>query len=641
MFQSVNMRKIEIVVSKQDVVPVTEALAASGVFQPISPEWGSEKGEDEEWTAWKNQFTDLERRVLKVLKDLGGEAGEPPEKPPHLIDPHVAQRAVAHIETEIQQVLGTLERVDERIGELQQYMDQLRPIAELDVDLDTLRNMKHVFVLPGTMPTDRIERFSESLGHLPFVLVVLKRGSYLSTVVLFGDAQDAEILKRAARSAYLNPVHIPGHYQGTPAEVLEALEVGMKRAQQHRAEVRAEIDALYQTHGEQLHSLLWRMRASRTMVSTIARYERFHYTYMITGWVPQTCLKELETQLEEVSDNLTVEVLEPRPRFAEDEAPVALENPPLLRAFQPLVTTYAYPEYRELDPTLLVALTYPLIFGMMFGDLGHGLLLALLGLFLSRSKAPALGRVAMICGGSAMLFGLLYGSVFGFESVLSPLWQSPLDDINAILLTAVKIGVGLLSLGMVANMLNAARTRRWGALFFDAHGLVGLLFYWSLVGLAFTQFGQGVGKPFTSVLIGCAAVSGLGVVFSAPLQRLVAGENELFEEGVGTFIPLAFFELFETLLSFLSNTLSYVRMGAFAVAHGALSLTVFILAETIGPAKGAGYWLMVALGNLFVVGFEGMVVAIQTLRLEYYEFFTKFFSGGGRPFKPLAFFSGD
>ncbi len=97
-----------------------------------------------------------------------------------------------------------------------------------------------------------------------------------------------------------------------------------------------------------------------------------------------------------------------------------------------------------------------------------------------------------------------------------------------------------------------------------------------------------------------------------------------------------FFELFETVISLMSNTLSYVRMGAFAVAHGALSLVIAILAELVSPGHGVGYWMVIVLGNAFVIGFEGMIVGIQTLRLEYYELFSKFFTGGGVPFSPLA-----
>jgi V/A-type H+-transporting ATPase subunit I len=129
------------------------------------------------------------------------------------------------------------------------------------------------------------------------------------------------------------------------------------------------------------------------------------------------------------------------------------------------------------------------------------------------------------------------------------------------------------------------------------------------------------------------------MTFAELLAHLVEGHRPLVEGSFGTYLMKAVFELFETVIGLLSNTLSYVRMGAFAVAHGALSLVVFIIAEGISPARGAGYWIVVALGNLFVIGFEGMIVGIQTLRLEYYEFFSKFFSGGGVPFRPLTLIS--
>ena len=122
------------------------------------------------------------------------------------------------------------------------------------------------------------------------------------------------------------------------------------------------------------------------------------------------------------------------------------------------------------------------------------------------------------------------------------------------------------------------------------------------------------------------------------LGHLVQGHRPLIEGSIGTYAVQAVFELFETLISFLSNSLSYVRVGAFAVAHSGLSAVVFILAEMVSPTRGIGYWVVVALGNLFVIGFEGLIVAIQTLRLEYYEFFSKFFTGGGTSYVPLTTF---
>jgi len=161
------------------------------------------------------------------------------------------------------------------------------------------------------------------------------------------------------------------------------------------------------------------------------------------------------------------------------------------------------------------------------------------------------------------------------------------------------------------------------------------MFYWSLVGLAARAFMSSL-PVSPMLLVALAAVFGLVVAFAELLENLLQGHRPLIEGSLGTYLMQAFFELFETVIGLLSNTLSYVRMGAFAVAHGALSLVVFILAGIISPARGVGYWVVVALGNLFVIGFEGMIVGIQTLRLEYYEFFSKFFSGNGVRYRPLT-----
>jgi V/A-type H+-transporting ATPase subunit I len=136
-------------------------------------------------------------------------------------------------------------------------------------------------------------------------------------------------------------------------------------------------------------------------------------------------------------------------------------------------------------------------------------------------------------------------------------------------------------------------------------------------------------------LIAVAALTGIAVMFSDVLERLVAGQRPLVEGGVANYTIQAVFVMAEVLISLLSNSLSYVRVGAFAVAHGGLSAVVFILADIASPAHGIVYWVVVIAGSLFVIGFEGLIVAIQTLRLEYYEFFGKFFAGGGADYRPF------
>ena len=643
MFQSQMMNKVELVVPEHDIVAITEALAASGVFHPVLT-GARRRGQDlsgaDQWVEWASTFSNLEHRILGVMEALEVAEGQPPEETPHLIEPEIAQRDVEHLEQEAEVYVHELEEEQRRLARLQRYVDQLEPLMNLDVDIDTLRNLEYTFMQVGTIPVDNIERFRTSLEHLPHMLLILQCESYLATVALFGAQRDAEILQRAARSAYLNALNLPDQYRGTPAEALEALRAGIARTQLHIEHTKANIQRLHEKRVRHLHYLLWRVRASRKLVETISRYERLHYTYVIQGWVPYSQLPQLRDYVLQASEEVLIEASSPSSEETQ-HIPAALKNPPLLKSFQSLVTNYGYPTYSELDPTPVLALTFPLIFGLMFGDVGHGLLLIFIGLLLASGKVRALrsfkemGAVVATCGFSATFFGFLFGSLFGFEEVLPALWLQPIEDIGQVLLAAVGAGVVILNIGMFYNMANAARNKAWGRLLFDHNGVVGVVFYWTLLGWALTNFGGFLTLP-PILFVVPMVISAIGLAFSEVLERLVEGQRPLIEGGKGTYLMQAFFELFEALIGLLSNTLSYVRMGAFAVAHGALSMVVFIIAEMVGPRYGLGYWITVILGNLFVIGFEGMIVGIQALRLEYYEFFSKFFSGNGVRFRPLS-----
>jgi V/A-type H+-transporting ATPase subunit I len=234
----------------------------------------------------------------------------------------------------------------------------------------------------------------------------------------------------------------------------------------------------------------------------------------------------------------------------------------------------------------------------------------------------------------------LFGSEEFFHNLfgIGALWLEPLHETNQILGVAIGAGIVILSLGFLLNIYNAWRARDWGRLLFDHHGVAGLLLYWSLLGIGAAALLPAFPVPML-VFVVMAVVGALMVMFSEVFKHLLEGHRPLIEDGIFTYLIQAGVELFETLISSLSNSVSYVRVGAFAVAHGGLSAVVFILAELLGGDEGflsvIIYWLIVILGNLFIVGFEGLIVGIQTMRLEYYEFFSKFFEGGGMSYEPL------
>ena len=644
MFYPQAMTEIELVIPARDLMAMTDVLARQGVLHQVDASFlSSETGLEpaDSWSGRAATYAALERQVLATMQALDIEEGAPLLADRiSIIDIEVAGPLATQIEQEVQKVSERLAHDQKRLEQLASYVHQLEPVARIDFDVSTLRGSRYISSILGTIPIANLERLGTSLARIPFVLLTLRQDRHTAVVWLAGMQRDADILSRAARSAYLNPLDLPDVHQGTPSEIIRSLHTAMERAQQRIAGDKMVMTQLRETRRQQLQTLLWRARASRVLAEAMGHFGRFHYTCMAAGWVPSSRLAALTQQLTHTFKNVFIGTNPVKRSGAKPDVPVALGNPRILAAFQQLVTTYARPHYEEVDPTWLIALTFPLLYGAMFGDVGQGLVLALLGGLLVSRKVQALrglaslGPIITACGLAATLFGFLYGSVFGLENVLPALWTRPINDILPILTIAIGAGVVLLSIGFLLGILNAWMARDWGRLLFDHNGIAGFVLYWSLIGLAGTFLGY---LPIRPIVFGVPiAVAGLAVMFSEVLKRLVEGRRPLVESGLGTYAVQAFFELFETLVSFVSNSLSYVRVGAFAVAHGGLNAVVFILAEMVSPSRGVGYWIVIALGNLFIVGFEGLIVGIQTMRLEYYEFFNRFFTGGGMRYRPLT-----
>jgi V/A-type H+-transporting ATPase subunit I len=416
---------------------------------------------------------------------------------------------------------------------------------------------------------------------------------------------------------------------------------------------------LANTHKNELLKLLWEVHVSRLIADAIARFGQLRHTYVVVGWVPSVRLDTLKQLLKQASKEILIEARQIEPAEHSSNVPVSLQNPGFLTPFELLVNTYARPRYEEIDPTVLIAVTFPLLYGAMFGDVGHGLVLAAIGWFLS--KRSSLGGLLVACGLSGTIFGFLYGSIFGFEEVLPHhpffgqfFWISPIHDVLGILQVAIGAGIVLLITAHVVNLYNAARSGDWGRFFFDSNGLAGLVLYLSfLVMLGSVAASLFTGDSFLppvlleigriGIVVTIAKILFvvglcLATIFSHPLQHWMETGHFEVEGGWGMFAIQSAAEVLEKFISMLSNTLSYVRVGAFAIVHAGFTGAVFVIARLVGGGEesGFGYWTVVVLGNLFVIGLEGFIVTIQTMRLHYYEFFSKFFRGGGSAYEPLT-----
>ncbi|MDR3574670.1 MAG: V-type ATPase 116kDa subunit family protein [Anaerolineaceae bacterium] len=644
------MTEIEMIVPSRDLLAVTKILSGHGVFQQGDSSFTSTDKNTDKTSAWQESaaaYAGLERRIQTILQTLGLDEGQPPKHELEaLSELDTVRPTVDKIEQDVKKVTEQLTAANKELEQLESTLRQLEAVADIDLDISSLHDQRYVYSTLGTIPVANVERLQSSLVRVPFVFTVLRQDPQKPVVWLAGSQTNADILERAARSAYLNPLSLPDAYKGTPAEIIQQLRKNIKETQDNIAQQKKALAQLAKENRPQLEKLLWDVRASRLMTDAIVHFGRLRYTYLIVGWVPASHLESLTQRIKQASKETLIETF-PIKRSGENQnVPVSLQHSRLLNPFEMLVTTYARPKYGELDPTWLIAITFPILFGAMFGDVGQGLVLVLVGYLASTKKVKflnfisGLGGLITVCGIFATIFGFLYGSFFGYEDVLPALWMRPINNILTILMITIGAGLVLLSLGFLLNIYNLYVARDWPKVIFDHNGIIGLLMYWSLLGFAASKFLANFPIPSTVFLIGII-IGAAGVMFSELFQHLMEGYRPLIDGGLGTYAIQIFFELFETFISQLSNSLSYVRVGAFAVAHAGLSLAIFNIANLASGGHGmasAGYWISVLIGNLFIIVIEGLIVGIQTMRLSYYELFSKFFTGGGAPYEPLKLY---
>ena len=219
---------------------------------------------------------------------------------------------------------------------------------------------------------------------------------------------------------------------------------------------------------------------------------------------------------------------------------------------------------------------------------------------------------------------------FGFEE--KPFEVMASSNTNTIILGAIGIGVFLLILAMLLNVYTSFKQRDFGKALFSTSGVAGIIFYCSLVFGLVAELFLGLHVMTTPYILGLVVLPFLLIFFAEPLGKLVNGEKDWQPESWGGYIVENIFESIEVLLSYVTNTMSFLRVGAFVLVHAGMMLVVFVLANTVG---GVGYWVVVVIGNALVMVLEALLVAIQVLRLEYYEMFSRFYSGEGRPFEPV------
>ncbi len=349
----------------------------------------------------------------------------------------------------------------------------------------------------------------------------------------------------------------------------------------------------------------------------------------LVGWTPARSLPRLQSAIRPLG---AAAVPIAHPRGVQPPTLLTESTPRRPRLSRTLVDTYATVPYADVDPSRLAGLAYVVMFGMMFGDAGHGAILLVLGLALRGRRTGRLARLARTwafvagAGLASVVFGVLYGEAFGPTGLLPVLWLDPLESPIPLLVAAVGLGAVLLAAAYGVGTVNRVREGGWGYALYARSGVAGSALF---AATALLTWGLVAGLTPVVVAAVVLAVGALALVFTGLL--IEAG-------GGGAGVVQAIVELVDTVIRLGSNIVSFARLAAFGLTHAALLLIVWEGTVGLwGPGwRAPAAVLLFVIGNVVTFALEALVAGIQALRLEYYELFSRIFQTEGRPFRPWA-----
>lgn len=642
MIKPVKMKKIYLAIPRRYETEVLEEIGKLGAIQLISER--ATIGEEPENLDLYDRFLRIDERINTLINTLynirekfSSSSQKQQSKPtPQYEEIKTLKTTLNEIKMYVNDYEKKVDELTRRVDMLQKELEELSIIKERlslmqasDIDINSVGDHKFIFVKVGLLNNALIPKLDEYLRDFKVVYDVKQVKPRESLVVIVALNEYKTNVEKALTLLNFNEFKFPENLPSNPKEALEDLDkrISLKIN---------ELEDLTKTVQEVRKDLRSRRDYVGFLREAKASLLRTKNLSIVQGWIPERLIKNLENKVSQLTSKIFyLKVEDPR---EDEEVPVELANKGLLKHFELLTVVQGIPSYKEIDPTLFYSILFPIMYGMMFGDVGNGLIILIWGfLFYKRSKPflgiprralNRLGIIMMIGGLSAMIFGILYGSVFLDETLLHPLWLRPTENINGIMAIALEFGVAQLIIALILNIINNISRGEIKEAVFSGKGVIGLVYYIVGIILAIKLIKGGLqlslfltpdNQPLTF-----SALALLAIIFLSPTIKHIGSHHSLGEnmiEGFGEFI--------EVFLSYITNSISYVRLAAFAIAHGVLASFAHILGESIGLLPS------LLLVNIIVILIEGFAAGIQSIRLIYYEFSTKFFKGNGTRFKPI------
>jgi V/A-type H+-transporting ATPase subunit I len=539
--------------------------------------------------------------------------------------------------------------IGDRVNEINDMKQQIKDLTELRIKIDSIidksiqlnkiADLNYFDYEIGTFISEnkaRLKRNYENLSAIVLRIGVIKSSAEDLYMIIY-PKQFKEETDNLLKSLNWNKLVIPEEFCCTVSDMISQIDAKISILESNISELSASIEQGKENIKKKLFKIYNIFKLEDKIAELEQRADFSNNSFVLDVWVNEEDKACVEKAIASVTDKYLINEKTAKEFGNQVVPPTKLKNNWFSWPFEMIVKMYGLPAYHEIDPTPFLAITYCLAWGIMFGDIGQGLVYFLAGVFLRKKMAGA-GHILMRLGGFSIFFGFVYGSLFGLEKHELPWLPSLLDggpldpkNIPSILAVGVLFGVIVLTASFIMGVINSLRRNDIEEGLFGKNGVFGYLFFISLV---FTLVSvAGIIPVPTSVPVTVLLISLIVIILKEPLTNMVLKKKPLFHHGAGAYFTEAIFEGIETILNALSNAISFVRVGAFALNHAGLFLAFLVMSEVV--TNPIAKILILVVGNILILSLEGLIVFIQGLRLQYYEMFSKYFEGGGVEFKPI------
>jgi len=627
------MELVGIVILKEKLDEFTPSLVKLSIFQPVDISviekdiYSLKKSDIEKETAY---LEDLELKLNNLAKRLNI-----PLKLKELksFNIETIERILDDISKEFEPLFNKYEELKNNLKTKELSFLHLKKYFPLPIKLD--KNLTFLDIFFGSISQKDLNIILEKLKGINYLFYPIKSETDGLKFMLICLKKDSNFIKKILQETSYKSLEFLPQEKEVYKDLEDTINLEIKKIKEEIKDINEKIISLSRKNEEILKDIYTFIRVKKSVISAKEYFYTTDKTAIIFGWVPEEEKDKLVSILKKLGCEFYIEEKKTKElNLPKEEIPVKMKHNKFIKPFELLIENFDLPRYGTIDPTVFVAISFLFMFGAMFGDLGHGLLLILIGLFTKRSKKDKIKKISALLiysGISSSLFGILYGSFFGLECIPSIL-INPMRDIFGAFKISIIFGVILISFGILLNILNALRDRDYIKAIFDKAGLVVGIIYWLILGLIVKLFIKNSKvEPIYTFLIFIF----LTILFLRPLIEMFFNKER--KENIFIMFMENFVEIFESFIGYFANTISFIRISAFSLAHIGLFLAIFELSKIVKDIGGGILSILVIIfGNIFIVFLEGMIVTIQTLRLNYYEFFSKFFVPAKEHYKPLS-----